>query len=137
MNLNKPVVAIGVAVAILAAAVFLRFAEGSGLLDGDAGTRAFMAATGLIIAWMGNVVPKQLKRPRDSLAAERRVQTALRRVGWVMTLAGLIFAGAWIVAPEAVAEPLSMIVLGAAFLVTAVTALSCRARPAGDAPAGR
>ncbi|MNH91493.1 hypothetical protein D3C73_440590 [compost metagenome] len=138
MTLHKPSTAIGVALAILAAAAFLKFADQSGLIDGDAGSRAVMAATGLVLAAIGNSVPKQLKRARSSLAAERRVQAALRRVGWAVTLAGVAVGALWVLAPEAWAQPLSLMILGAAFLVVVQAILACRIRSldASDAPAG-
>jgi hypothetical protein len=132
MTLHKPSTAIGVAVAILASAAFLKFAGQAGLLDGDGGTRAIMAAEGLVLAAIGNGVPKQLKRPRSSPVAERRVQAALRRVGWAMTLAGVAVGALWVIAPVAWAQPLSLTVLGAAFLVAVQAILGCRA----GAPAG-
>lgn len=139
MTLHKPATAIGVAVAILASAAFLKFAGQSGLIDGDAGTRAVMAASGLVLAAIGNGVPKQLKRARSSLAAERRVQAALRRVGWAVTLAGVFIGALWVTTPEAWARPLSLTVLGAAFLVAVQAILACKASvpDASDAPAGR
>lgn len=125
MILNRPWGAFGVAVAILAATYFLSVAGKMGLVDGDVGTRAVMAVTGLIVAILGNGVPKQLKRPRASVEAERRMQAGLRRVGWTMTLGGLAFGLTWVIAPEAVAWPLSLALMGVAFMVALATVLRC------------
>lgn len=123
---------------ILVAAWFLSTAGKAGSLDGDMATRALMAASGLVIAMLGNSVPKQLKPPRTSLVAERRMQSGLRRVGWIMSLAGLAFALTWIVAPQAVAWPFSLGLMALGFFLAMVTILGCRTggseRSAGIAP---
>lgn len=126
MILNRPLSAFAVAAAILGAAWFLSSAGRAGIIDGDMATRAVMAASGLFIAMLGNGVPKQLKRPRASVDAERRMQSGLRRVGWTMSLAGLAFALIWIVAPEAVARPLSLAWMALAFMFVVATILRCR-----------
>ena len=92
-----------------------------------------MAASGLVIAICGNSVPKQLKRPRTSVEAERRTQSGLRRVGWIMSLAGLAFALTWIVAPEAIAWSLSLGFMALGFTLAVATILRCRTSgPAGS-----
>jgi len=133
---NKHWPMLGLAAVIFTAAVGLRLAEGEGLLDGDAGTRTFMTATGLLVAAMGNGVPKRLKRLRATPEAERRVQAALRRVGWTMTLAGLVFAGLWLAAPEATAEPISLAALGLALAVAVFSIFACRTGAAGTPASG-
>jgi len=117
---------------ILVAAWYLAAAGDAGRLDGDMSIRALMAASGLVIAMLGNSVPKQLKRPRASLAAEGRMQTGLRRTGWIMSLCGLAFALTWIVAPVAVAWPLSLGLMALGFVLAVVTILRCRS--GGSAP---
>ena len=129
MKLKPAAAAMALAVVFLGLTVLMKVAERNGLITGDVGDRAFMVLMGLIIAGYGNVVPKQLKRPRATPEAEARVQAALRVCGWVMTLAGLAVAGIWTFAPEAVAEPVSMLALFAAFLVVLFYGLRCR-RPA-------
>ena len=126
MKLKPAAAAMLLAVVFLGLTVVMKVAERNGLIAGDVGDRAFMVLMGLIIAGYGNVVPKQLKRPRATPEAEARVQAALRVCGWVMTLAGLVVAGIWTFAPEAVAEPVSLLTLGAAFLVVVFYALRCR-----------
>ena len=107
--------------------LLLKVAEKNGMIGGDVGSRAFMVLIGLVVAAYGNVVPKQLKQPRASAEAEMRVQSALRVCGWVMTLAGVVFAGIWMIAPESIAAPVSMLALGAAFLVVMFYSLrACR-----------
>lgn len=127
-----------VATAILAAAWFLSYAGRSGLIDGEMSTRALMAASGLVVAMFGNRVPKQLKRPRASIEAERRMQSGLRRVGWIMSLAGLAFALTWLIAPQTIAWPLSLGLMALGFVLAVVTILRCRTvgsnRPARTMP---
>lgn len=126
MTRNRLLGAAVLASIILGAAWFLSIAREAGILDGDMSTRALMAASGLVIAMLGNSVPKQLKRPRTTVAAERRMQSGLRRVGWIMSLAGLAFALTWIVAPQVVAWPLSLSLMALGFLLAVVTILRCR-----------
>lgn len=126
MTNNRLVGAAVVAALMMGAAWFLSYAGKAGVLDGDMSTRALMAASGLVVAMLGNSVPKQLKRPRSSLEAERRMQAGLRRVGWIMLLAGLAFALTWVVAPQGVAKPLSMSVMVVGFILALVTIVRCR-----------
>lgn len=116
------------ALAILGGTLLLRELVHAGMLDGSVGTRAAMLANGVIVALFGNLTPKSLKAPRHSIEAERRVQSALRRTGWAITLAGLAYALVWLVAPEAFAQPVSLAVLGLAVLYTLMLALRCRMR---------
>ena len=133
MTRNRLLSAAVVAFLTLGAAWFLSTASKAGILDGDMSTRALMAASGLVIAIFGNSVPKQLKRPRTSFEAERRMQSGLRRVGWIMSLAGLAFALTWIVAPEAIAWSLSLGFMTLGFTLAVATILRCRTSgPAGS-----
>jgi len=115
-----------VATAILAGAWFLSYAGRYGMIDGDMSTRALMAASGLVVAMFGNRIPKQLKRPRASIEAERRMQSGLRRVGWIMSLVGLAFALTWLIAPQTIAWPLSLGLMALGFVLAVATILRCR-----------
>ena len=87
-------VMIGVGIAIVAA-------RRAGLVGHDASTRAFMAMLGLMVTAYANVIPK-----RSSPVSRGRL--AVRRLaGWTLSLAGLGYAVAWIVAPMAVAPDIS------------------------------
>lgn len=116
------------ALAILGGTLLLRELVHAGMLDGSVGTRAVMLTNGIIVALFGNLTPKSLKAPRHSIEAERRVQSALRRTGWAITLAGLVYALVWLAAPEDVAQPVSLGVLGLAVLYALYVALRCRMR---------
>jgi uncharacterized membrane protein len=125
------------ALAILGGTLLARELVNAGLLDGSAGVRAAMIANGIIVALFGNATPKTLRAPRHSVEAERRVQSALRRTGWVMTLAGLIYALLWVTTPEDFAQPLSMGVLGLAVVYVGVMAVRCRMRGDDSAATSR
>ena len=73
---------------------------------------------GLGLAAYANLMPKQLGRPRRSPHAEARTQAALRVGGWSMTLAGLVYAGLWALAPLPVADIASTMAVAAALAVT-------------------
>jgi len=117
---------IAAALFILVATLVLRELVHAGMLDGSVGTRAVMMANGVIVALCGNLIPKTLAAPRASLAAERRMQAALRSAGLAMTLAGALYALLWLAAPEAIAQPVSLGALGLAFLYTVHRILRCK-----------
>jgi cobalamin synthase len=118
--------ALAAALFILGATFALRELVEGGMLDGSVGTRAFMLANGVIVALFGNRIPKTLLPPSRSAEAERRRQAALRSSGWVMTLAGLLYALLWLIAPEAFAQPVSLGVLALATFYTFYRAARCK-----------
>lgn len=118
---------LGLAAGFIGAALGLKFAAASGLIDADMATRAVQVLMGLVLVGYGNVLPKTLSRPRATAEGERRTQTALRTTGWTMTLAGLAWAGLWAFTPEAVARPLGMLAVAAALVTAIVLGLwACR-----------
>lgn len=126
MILKRPGAAVGLAAVMLAATYFLTLAGKAGMVNNDVGTRAVMAMTGLIVAMLGNSVPKTLKQPRSSAELEQRIQAGLRQVGWTMMLGGLAFSLAWVIAPGAIVWPLSLAVMGIVFVIALVEILRCR-----------
>lgn len=113
---------------ILGATLLLKQLVHAGMLDGTVATRTVMLTNGVIVALCGNLIPKTLKAPRRSIEAERRVQAALRHAGWAMTLAGIAYAGLWLAAPEDLAQPLSLGVLGIVTLYVFALAARCKLR---------
>lgn len=113
---------------ILSGTLVLRELVNAGMLDGNVGTRATMLTNGVIVALFGNLIPKTLTTPRHSVEAERRVQAALRRSGWAMTLVGLLYAGLWLAAPEDFAQPVSLSMLGLAALYVFTLIARCKLR---------
>ena len=93
---------IAIAAILIALGLALAYARAKGLLDkGDNSvvSRVFGVATGLILAYYGNVIPKRsacVNPVSDSAARRQRV---LRFSGWVFTLAGLAYAAIWAFAP--------------------------------------
>lgn len=114
------------AVTIVIGAILVRHLSATGLIDGDSGTRITMLSIGFIVAACGNVAPKLLDLPRADREHERLVQNAKRRVGWVMTLAGCTFSLIWLLAPTAVAQSASVVVLACAVAYTIITTYRCR-----------
>jgi peptidoglycan biosynthesis protein MviN/MurJ (putative lipid II flippase) len=110
---------LALAAGLIVAALASKFAAGSGWIDTETAARIVQVVIGLVLVGYGNVLPKKLSRPRATAEGERRTQTALRTTGWTMTLAGLVWAGLWAFAPEAVARPLGMLAVAAA-LATAL-----------------
>lgn len=113
---------------ILGATFLLRELVHAGTLDGSIGTRVAMVANGVIVALCGNAIPKTLKAPLASWADEARLQAALRSTGWAMTMAGVIYAGLWLAAPEDIAMPVSISVLAAAALYLFYRVWRCKLR---------
>lgn len=81
---------------IIALALAASFARGKGWIDPDTVTRIVLCAIGLMLAWIGNRMPKTI------MPGVRAAQ--LNRVGgWSLAISGLIYAGLWIFAPIDVA----------------------------------
>ncbi len=82
--------------AILAVALMGTWLRKLGAVEPDTVTRTVIGANGLMIAWMGNRMPKAFV----ASACARRV----RRVGgWSMALSGIVYAGLFAFAPLSVA----------------------------------
>lgn len=84
----------GVGIVLLALGATL--ARNLGYVDADTVTRLVLGATGLMVAWFGNRMPK-------TIAPSARVRQAQRVGGWSMALSGLVYAGLWAFAPLEVA----------------------------------
>ncbi len=80
----------GVGIIVLALAA--SFARKQGYVDSETVTRIVIGATGLMIAWSGNRMPKTVV-PNAWAGRARRV------AGWSLTLSGLVYAGLWAFAP--------------------------------------
>ncbi len=81
---------------LIAVALAASTARNLGYLDTDAVNRIVFGATGLMIAWYGNRLPKTFAPS----AAARRVN---RVGGWALALSGLTYAALWIFAPFQIA----------------------------------
>jgi uncharacterized membrane protein len=91
--MNKDLIkSLVVAGGLIAVALVSTPARSMGLIDGDAVTRLVMGATGLMLIWSGNRMPKTFV----PAAKARQVQ---RVGGWSMVLSGLIYAALWAFAP--------------------------------------
>src|SRR5690606_26617952 len=80
------------AVGIIALALAATYARRLGYIDGDTVTRIVLGATGLILVWYGNRMPKTIIRGAGA-------RQATRIGAWSMVLSGLVYAGLWAVAP--------------------------------------
>lgn len=109
---------------ILAGAAALKFAWHGGLIDTDTETRLFGGGMGLVVAYYGNVVPKQLK-PSRGAAADGRWQRVARVSGWSFTLAGLAYAALSLLKPFPSADLAAMACVGAAVAITLAYGLWC------------
>ena len=63
-----------------------------GMIDADTVIRIVMGATGLMVAWYGNRMPK-------ALAPNSCARQIARLGGWSLAISGLIYAGLWAFAP--------------------------------------
>ena len=77
---------------LIVLAVLAQLGRKLGFLDQEAVTRLVTGATGIMIAWLGNRMPKAFV-PNACARQARRV------AGWSMTLSGLIYAGLFAFAP--------------------------------------
>lgn len=115
----------GIGIVVLALAS--TYARKLGYIEPETVTRIVMCATGLMVAWFGNRMPK--KFVPNVLARQ-----AARVGGWSMALSGLIYAAFWVFAPTqlAVVAGSAAIILG--ILVTIGYCLSLRSK--AKAPPG-
>ena len=110
-------------VGIVVLALGLSSARSAGHVDHDTVTRIVLGATGLMIAWFGNMMPKRFVP--NALA--RKVH---RVGGWSMAVSGLIYAGAFAVLPiqTAVFVGGGAVVAGLAITIGYCQSLRTRAR---------
>lgn len=95
--MNKELIGyIGWAVGILAVALGASYARKLGYIDGETTTRLVIGLNGLMIAWIGNRIPK-------AIAPSARIRQVKRLGGWSLVLSGLVYAGLWAFAPIPVA----------------------------------
>lgn len=92
-----------------------------GYVDDDTITRVVTGLNGLMIAWLGNRMPKVFVP--DTCA--RRVK---RVGGWAMVLSGLVYAALFAFAPLSVALPVGSAAAVAGIAVTLGYCLSLRVR---------
>jgi hypothetical protein len=107
------------AAVMLVAAAAIRWAQGHHVIGPDVAARAMQVLIGLMVAFYGNVMPKDIGRWRGSARSAAAVQSALRVGGWSLTSAGLAYAGLWAFTPVAFATTAGIVVVAAATLVTA------------------
>jgi len=100
---------------IVAAAFALRWAEGASLVDASS-DRASGVMMGLVLAWFGNLTPKQVTggcgAPAVGQCSEFR-----RFAGKMFVLAGSAYAIVWIVTPIAFASELAIATIMIPFLI--------------------
>lgn len=124
--MNKDVIgslAWGVGIVVLA--LLGSAARRSGHLEDESVTRLVIGATGLMVAWFGNRLPKAFVRGAWARQA-RRV------AGWSLALSGLVHAALWAFAPlpVAVAGGSAAILAGIAMSLGYCHVLRTRDRPA-------
>lgn len=106
---------------IVVLALAATFARNQGYIDQDIVQRIVIGATGLMIAWQGNRIPK-------TIAPTEWARKAQRVAGWSMAVSGLIYAGLWAFAPLDVAVVGGCGAVLAGILITIGYCLSLRAK---------
>lgn len=109
------------AVGILVVALGARYARELGYIDRETTTRLVIGLNGLMIAWIGNRMPK-------AIAPNARIGQVKRIGGWSMVLSGLVYAGLWAFAPIPVAKVVGSAAVIAGIAVTLGYCLSLRAK---------
>lgn len=84
----------GIGIVVLALAS--TYARKLGYIEAETVTRIVMCATGLMVAWFGNRMPKRF-------VPDAWARQATRIGGWSMALSGLIYATLWVFAPTQLA----------------------------------
>lgn len=106
---------------LIGLALIATFARQQGYIESDTVQRLVMGATGLMVAWYGNRMPKTFVPTANA----RRVT---RVGGWSMALSGLVYAGLWAFAPFDVAVLLGCGAIAAGIVVTVGYCLFLRAK---------
>lgn len=115
------------AVGILAVALAASWARKQGYMDGETVTRVVIGLNGLMIAWIGNRMPK-MAAPSAAIGRVKRVG------GWAMVLSGLVYAGVWAFAPMPVAVAVGCAAIIAGILVTTGYCMVQRSKARAAAP---
>lgn len=121
--------------ALIAAALAFKLARAFSFADGDGdgALRAFGAAYGVILAMIGNRLPKILSPLTEQRCAPAAAQSVQRFSGWTLMLAGLAYAAAWLALPVAQAGGTATAICFFAVLLVAARlawAMRCKiARP--------
>ena len=108
-------------VGIVVLALGATYARTLGYIEAETVTRLVLGATGLMVAWFGNRMPK-------TFAPSARARQAQRVGGWSMALSGLVYAGLWALAPTDVALISGCAAILAGIAVTIGYCLSLRNR---------
>ena len=106
---------------IVALALAASVARRAGYIDADTTTRIVLGATGLMIAWQGNRMPKTFIPDAGARQARRVACCSL-------ALSGLVYAGLWAFAPFPVALIGGCGAVAAGIVVTFGYCLSLRNR---------
>lgn len=109
------------AAGIVAVALAASYARKLGHMDPDTTTRVVIGLNGLVVAWIGNRMPKSIA-PSAAVAKVKRVG------GWSMVLSGLVYAALWAFAPLPVAVAVGCAAIIAGIAVTAGYCMVLRAR---------
>lgn len=125
---------IALAVLVVGTSAGLKYAQHLDLIEPDTVKRLVQVMIGLMLAGYANLMPKDVGRWPASPLAAARAQSALRVGGWSLTLAGLVYAGLWALAPMDMASPASTAVVATAMVITMAyglrTVLACRSKHA-------
>jgi uncharacterized membrane protein len=118
--MNKDVVgSLSWAVGLVVLALGATYARELGYIDRDTVTRIVMGATGLMVAWFGNRMPK-------AFVASASARKVTRFGGWSMAVSGLIYAALWALAPFDVALVVGCGAVAAGMAVTVGYSLALR-----------
>ena len=119
---------------LLAAAVAVKFGQHLHVLGPDTPSRGMQILIGLGLAIYANFIPKG---PPVAFRSEAQLEraTAMRRLAaMTFTVAGLLYAAIWFLAPDAVAFPLAITELAAATLFCFAACVYACSRGAQRAP---
>lgn len=124
--MNKELIAwLAWAVGILVVALGARYARELGYIDSETTTRVVIGLNGLMVAWIGNRMPK-------TFVPSSQARQARRVAAWSLVLSGLVYAGLWTFAPipVAVAGGCGAVLLGIAVTLGYCISLRAKAKAA-------
>ena len=115
--------AVALALAFAALALGLKYSLRHQMISEETSTRSFQAALGFLIAFYGNMMPKNAPVCGEEGSWSRRKQSLLRVGGWLFVIAGLGYAAIWLAVPISIASDTSMVLVATATTIVLVYTL--------------
>jgi hypothetical protein len=103
---------------LIIASLTYKFAHNFGFEGGVLGDRVMGVGCGVALMVLGNYLPKALAPVAATRCLPVQAQSIQRFAGWSFAIAGLLYAGAWLFLPVAMAHAVDTPIVAAALVLT-------------------